>query len=269
MDLYLAKLFNNGDNDGDITIISEDNIVIKCHSYVTNTVTDLLLINKSCTFNIKFPSKIIILVLNRLYNSNYKITRDSFKEASISLYNPILTDGIAIIKILELLQYLGAKYVSDFVEYLCKTFESILNNDNWMFFLSATKKNPVLSGLHQLAVSKARFFVFKMDVTKIPADIMPLVAKYFKTLELVTDVAEAPGYKYIINKYSQKYIKVSANNSDEVCDSIAYFMMRYGKWCFDSQYEISKEKPSNYYNSEDDMLKFYILDYKYQQCQNK
>ena len=80
MNVYFSDIFKNGHNDGDVVIVSVDDTEIKCHSIVLETTTEYMKTLKSFRKNandtsvkIKLQHKpnIIVLVLNKLYNSDY------------------------------------------------------------------------------------------------------------------------------------------------------------------------------------------------------
>lgn len=78
MEKYLTNYFNNGDNDGDVTIVSNDDKTIKCHSFVLKYTCEYAkslwhFDQQPRTINLDFDSEIITKLLNRLYTESYPI----------------------------------------------------------------------------------------------------------------------------------------------------------------------------------------------------
>ena len=73
MEPYLTSIFNNGDNNGEITIIAFDQSVITCHDFVLEIM--MLKNEKYVTYNYanKYSEKVIVALLNRLYSNKYVI----------------------------------------------------------------------------------------------------------------------------------------------------------------------------------------------------
>jgi hypothetical protein len=119
MNTFLTSIFNNGDNDGDITIMSKNGDKIGCHSYVMKVVSGYfkseshfvshkkLKTSKKDnhretvqkTFNLDYDTKIICSTINLLYSSTYKIdtnmTMDNLFEI-MTLLDYLSVDNISI-----------------------------------------------------------------------------------------------------------------------------------------------------------------------------
>ena len=79
MDQLILNKFNDGNNDGDTIIYSEDNEMIKCHSFVIMNISgyfkSLYNFNNSKElkeFKLCYSIKLIKLIINVMYNSNYQ-----------------------------------------------------------------------------------------------------------------------------------------------------------------------------------------------------
>lgn len=85
MDKILRSLFKEGENDGDITLKCADKISIKCHSLVLRTQSDyfkgMFDFNKEKKeFEILYGSKLVKLLINKMYNSAYPIGEQDVDE---------------------------------------------------------------------------------------------------------------------------------------------------------------------------------------------
>jgi hypothetical protein len=127
MDLHIKQLFNNGDNSGNTTIISNDGKQLKCHSFILKTQSEFM----SSAFNFKkqnkqdakpieldYNSKSIMIVLSRVYNSTYKISNDlSIDE---------------LIELVKLVDELLLMYEDAIITEISNIFAAKLTDDNWL-----------------------------------------------------------------------------------------------------------------------------------------
>ena len=77
MQNILKNLFNDCEKTGDLTLICKDSINVKCHSFLLQLQSEYFkgLFNfhkdtKNC--NVQYESKLVKLVLNKLYDPSYK-----------------------------------------------------------------------------------------------------------------------------------------------------------------------------------------------------
>ncbi len=82
MDIDIKILFNDGDNNGNLLILCNDNIQIKCHSFILKTQSEFINTmfnfnnkngNKTKTLDLNYPSIIVKIILNKMYDSQYII----------------------------------------------------------------------------------------------------------------------------------------------------------------------------------------------------
>jgi hypothetical protein len=78
MDKILKDLFKDGENDGDITLKCSDKVNVKCHSLIMKTQSDyfkgLFDFHKDKKeFEMMYSSKLVKLLINKMYNSAYPI----------------------------------------------------------------------------------------------------------------------------------------------------------------------------------------------------
>lgn len=141
MDQTLKTLFNDGNNNGDIMIICEDNIKIKCHSFVLEHETEYWKTLKDFTskqivadkpeFKLVYDSKIIIAAINRLYNSDYKF--------DLACYQ--------IIEVLSLIDMLQVKNFSQIAKELAIIFRRNLTIDIWEKYVNVIIDSDVYKEL--------------------------------------------------------------------------------------------------------------------------
>lgn len=78
MDKVLKDLFKDGENDGDVSLKCSDKVNVKCHSLIMRSQSDyfkgLFDFHKDKKeFEILYSSKLVKLLLNKMYNSSYPI----------------------------------------------------------------------------------------------------------------------------------------------------------------------------------------------------
>ena len=143
MNLLAGEWFQNGDNDGDICIISEDNDIIKCHLIVLKKLTGYFNVlsdfeekknsisllptesantNKNLTF--KYSTKVIKLTFNKLYDFNYKLTNLDYHDIRACQ---------------KFIDEIDLKYIKDkFEQQLLELFKSQIDKENWIHLLDYT-----------------------------------------------------------------------------------------------------------------------------------
>lgn len=160
MDQTLKTLFNDGNNNGDITIICENDIKIKCHSFVLEHETEYWKRFKDFTsrqmvevkreFKLDYDSEIIIAAINRLYNSNYKF--------DLACYQ--------IIEVLSLIDMLQVKIFSQISKELAIIFCRNLTIDIWEKYVNV------------IIVSDAHKELYPMFINYYKDTILPKMNSY-------------------------------------------------------------------------------------------
>ena len=125
MDNHTNKLFNNGINSGDITIVSNDGNRINCHSSVIDFHNNLSTTmssfrekqnNTSKTVNLDYEDRIIIIALNKLYSPH-----DIFTNLDIN----------DIMELIALYDYLQVINLDEIKSELIVLFKNELTKENW------------------------------------------------------------------------------------------------------------------------------------------
>lgn len=125
MDKILRDLFKDGENDGDITLKCADQVTIKCHSLILKSQSDYFkgLIDfykdkgDKKEFMIDYPSKIVRIMINKLYNSVYPIG-----ELNVD-------DIIQLTKIVDEFLIIDRE---DIIKSLMFSFKLSITKDNWL-----------------------------------------------------------------------------------------------------------------------------------------
>ena len=130
----LRSLYNNGVNEGDIVINTNDGL-LKCHGYVVNTMSSNIkhftLNNEYGTYKIPYSSELLNLILNFLYSE---------KVLDIKL------SAIEIIDLHDLINQLNCKEpISILKNHYLKKFPSLLTLDNWLQLLRIVCNIPKYS----------------------------------------------------------------------------------------------------------------------------
>lgn len=141
----IKNMFKNGQNDGNITIKAKDNETIRAHSLFLKECSPFF---KAC-LNFKrqklndsserkilnleeYNAKHIIIIINKFYNSDYKITIT-------------LIDDIFILT--KLINYLQIMSIENFKKELKEIFLPLLNHNNWFNSLEKTYELDIYSYL--------------------------------------------------------------------------------------------------------------------------
>jgi hypothetical protein len=169
MDKYLRKLFKDGNNDGNIIIISEDNIRIRCHDFVLKSQCEFFLAGihyqgiekgNEITFILAFPAKVIRALISKMYTTKYYFTDLNPSE---------------IISVILLADQLIVRYKDKIITELVKSFKSHLEEDNWLELLvSVHGYQP----LEQLEICIVDYFVCNIltkNTNKIKWDDYPSI----------------------------------------------------------------------------------------------
>ena len=261
MDKYLSDLFKDGLNkDGDVIFAVLNGVEIRCHSFILTTVTNLKITPK--TENViyrpdpDYPPGYIINVLNKLYNSAYKLKLENFDDSELTGYNAQVATCISIMKQIKLLDELKVLPKANFKSELGVIFGENIVQENWIFLLTKTVENDIYRDLTELIVKKAVKYIFSTDRSKLPSSITALLFKYFSYYPLIENKAST---KYIINNSRYEYITVSSDNSADACDSIVYFLFKFKAWRPSDSYQITDTPPSCGYSYKDrtNYLEFY------------
>lgn len=138
MNRKLTKLFNDGVNTGDITIICTDGQLIHCHSFVLESECEFMkgyqhftqeqqkLSNEIKTISLDYSSNIITIVLNKMYSSEYQIPDISVDE---------------IFLITKLMDEIIMTDIDSIMSELTSQFEKLLTKDNWFDLLCFVSKD--------------------------------------------------------------------------------------------------------------------------------
>lgn len=123
----LRTLYNNGDNDGTITIVTNDKKHIACHSFIIECTSEFLRsVTKSENFKnvieIDSTYELVNIVLNYLYSEKI-VDKELSAIDIINLYNLInqlrCNDSIVVLK-----------------NHYLKKFPNLLNEENWIQLLT-------------------------------------------------------------------------------------------------------------------------------------
>ena len=140
MDTTLVNMFNDGDNDGTISIVSADNVEIRCHKWIVQCQSQYFRQAIVSTREIKrqktekkshqkiirvvleTPAIVIKQAINLLYNSRYELDANLMATAYIDLY--YLID-----------QLLFTYDTVPIKNKICTLFITKLTKDNWLGIL--------------------------------------------------------------------------------------------------------------------------------------
>lgn len=181
MDKILKDLFKEGENDGDITLKCSDKVNVKCHSLIMRSQSDyfkgMFDFNKDKKeFEMMYGSKLVKLLINKMYNSAYPIGEQDVDEM-IELTKMI--DEFLIVDREELLKS------------LMFSFRMSLKKDNWLDIL---KK---VYGLDCYKILVNELYYYFRDTVLIGDEFVkndPL-----KNIELDTDLGRKL-YKIVLQK---------------------------------------------------------------------
>lgn len=137
MNKELTKLFNNGINTGDMTIICSGQERIQCHSFVMENQSDFIKgythfkqeqnpTNESKTISLIYPLKVVLIVVNKMYSSDYNIPDISIEE---------------ILMVVKLMDEIIIMNRDTIIENLLYQFSYKITVDNWFDLLCSVFKN--------------------------------------------------------------------------------------------------------------------------------
>ena len=173
MDKSLIKLFNNGVNNGDLTIVSDDGQKINCHSLVFQCETAFW--NGAAHFrqsqikvhsnviDLDYHSKVIFAALNKMYTSNYVLSNLLPEE---------------IIDLVNLLDELVVSNGQTIKKELAELFYKQLTKENWSALFAA-----VANSIHhkELCDAALEYYLYEMMVNNKP-DMFDLACEENKVL---------------------------------------------------------------------------------------
>ena len=240
MDVYLADLFNNGENAGDIVIVSNDNVRMKCHTFVLEATTEYIKTLKSFRkqtndvsneIKLDYDAIIIRFVLNKLYNSDYENKN----------WPPSAEDILEDIKLIEELQVIPGiktKVVNELVE----NFHKGIRKNNWIKLLEKTYQIDIYKELTEKIVSSAKYFLCEMNERDLPEHLKQPLARYFTcyTSEISPKWKHADKnniYVWLTNETKDEYIFNPVENKPEAIDSFLYFLFKNKIWKCQGRYK--------------------------------
>lgn len=121
MQSYLQNLYNYGDNNGDIKLVSKDNILLSCHSIVVKTLSNYFGNHNTSMCpdeknNIHYNKKIIDILMHYMYT-------EKILEENLSIDE--------ILSLFELINFLQVNNIEELKNYFTRQFPHKLNSDNW------------------------------------------------------------------------------------------------------------------------------------------
>ena len=257
MDEQLVGLFNNGSNQGDLTIISSDNVKIQCHSFILMSTTEFDISEKEIKLN--YHSSIIRIVLNKIYNSSYQFTQHleiAGKPNDEPIYKTdMIFDIFDLVIEMKIITY--AKFRNELVSLL----DYSINNQNWQKILEKILDYQSYKFLIDFIVDKAKIFLDGIEKEDLPLKIFKPLERYFIYYPIIASKPDST-FKYIVNKSKWDYLRIDDNNSKEVCDSIVFFLKRNKVWYHYQTINVQNYKPVDNYRNIKYMLRFYKKEYE-------
>ena len=155
MNTYITNLFNNGNNEGDITILTSDEEV-KCHSFILKYCTDFQLKDATYFSFKEYDSKTMKYLLNYIYNQTIQETELSCDD---------------IINLFNLSEILSCKdYIKTLKNVLADKFYSQLTQDNWLCYYNQLYGDDNYAELQQVTINYYLYILNEM--TELDADFM-------------------------------------------------------------------------------------------------
>jgi hypothetical protein len=179
MNKELLQLFNNGINDGNIEIISNDDVIIKCHDFV---------LYRQCAYGkiiqqyqstqifgykqitLDYPAKIVQTIISRMYS-------DEFIFCNLGPWE--------IIELVKLADFLIIKHYDTIVSIVAKLFYRSLTNDNWIGLLEKIYGENIFIKLQMKVLKYFEKEIIKYD-NPFP-DISTLREEIIQTLRKIYD----------------------------------------------------------------------------------
>ena len=147
MNNYITTLFNNGNNDGEITIMASNDNTIKCHFFIIKYCTDYPLDNlDGPTLNLdQFDEKIIKIIIGYMYNQN-------MNEIDLSLDD--------IVNVFQGLDKLKCKeFINVLKNNLAQIFLKELNQQSWIDYYQILYGNYMYNELNQVLLAYYKTFI--------------------------------------------------------------------------------------------------------------
>jgi len=147
MNELVTRLFNEGQNDGDVVLISSDKLLIKCHSYVIYNLStffkcclDFNKINeKENIITMEYSEKILKIVINIIYNDKYFTQELEIDE---------------ILLILKLIDELQLNFnINKQIIRLEENFKQKVNQSNWLELLKKVNDFYIYKGIKKILLN--------------------------------------------------------------------------------------------------------------------
>lgn len=117
MNTYITNLFNDGDNEGDLTIVTKDGD-FKCHSFILKYCTDFQINDYTCFTFEEYDLKMMKFLFNYIYNQ-------TLQDVDLSPED--------IINVFNISEMLSCKdYINGLKTELANRFYGQLTVDNWI-----------------------------------------------------------------------------------------------------------------------------------------
>jgi len=223
MDLQISKLFNDGSNDGDMTIICSGGEKINCHSFVLCNQSEFFKasynftklnsgtnsqMNKTITFEF-YPLKVVTVVVNKMYSSTYKIP------------NITIDEMLTMIKMMDEILVTGRENI---VKEIIQLFEQLLSIDNWFMLLEKVFydemhyefKTAILSYFHDVLLSDDEITIDHLFLGEIND---PTIMKSLMELSL-SRIKQERGVKTKYNNSDYKNSKPKSEYQEFITNEI-------------------------------------------------
>jgi hypothetical protein len=162
MDIDILELFNNGQNDGTIEIISSENTCIKCHDFVFEKQCDLGRSKSRFeknngqsnvnTITLNYSTKVITLIISKMYSSQF-----DFKNIDIN----------EIIQLIFVATEIGVKYCDPILDELSELFYIQIKKNNWLDILEQINDHVELEFLKKVITKYFRKKIILPNLLKI------------------------------------------------------------------------------------------------------
>ena len=214
MDKLIINKFNDGINDGDITIISADKEIIKCHSFVIVNVSgyfkSLYNFNTSKElkeFKLGYNIKLVKLIINMMYNSNYQY------EKTIKLS---LDEVIHLIKLID--ELLIEIDIDKFKKQFLLDFRKNINLENCVEILIQLYEFDIYKSLIKYIIDYICYQIYENDNIMIINKIYEISEHFNSDLQkqLICNILTGLNKKNIENLNNiSKFVKNQCDGQDE------------------------------------------------------
>ena len=191
---HMKNIFNNGDNDGDITIVT-NNGYVHCHSFIITNHTKIKYDEVDKAISMPYSNKIIIDVFSFLYSGI--IPENDY-------------DVNDIINIHKIIAAIGCN-CNTFKKYTAELFSTKLTYDNWIkLYIEA----------HDLDLVDTIYDYFKTQI--IPAVSKNIINKEILYDELLKDdkIDKNMFIKILLSSIASNDAKIESDSKDDLSDSI-------------------------------------------------